>query len=151
MAPIAAGRSCASWNRTPAASSGSIVWQYEDRDRFFSPFRSGNQRLANGNTLICECDAGRVFEVTLDGAIVWDFQNPFVAQSHQHLGRRIHRATRYTAQAVEPVLAARADRIIGEIDETGRRPADDRELVAMYQAQYRGSAANDGTRDRHAR
>ncbi|MHC4253047.1 MAG: aryl-sulfate sulfotransferase, partial [Planctomycetota bacterium] len=41
-------------------ASGEIVWQYEDGEDFFSPFRAGNQRLPNGNTLICECDAGRL-------------------------------------------------------------------------------------------
>ena len=34
------------------------------------------QRLANGNTLITESNAGRAFEVTRDGKIVWDFYNP---------------------------------------------------------------------------
>ncbi|MFT5290561.1 MAG: hypothetical protein ACI8PQ_001032 [Planctomycetota bacterium] len=54
-------------------------WSYgaaEDQ-RFFSPFVSGTQRLPNGNTLICAGVEGRVFEVTTEGRMVWDFQNPF--------------------------------------------------------------------------
>lgn len=52
------------------------AWSYKDPERFFAPFISGAQRLPNGNTLICEGPRGRVFEVTRDGTIVWDFYNP---------------------------------------------------------------------------
>jgi hypothetical protein len=51
-------------------------WSYTDRERFFSPFISGAERLSNGNTLICEGARGRVFEVTPAGLVVWDFYNP---------------------------------------------------------------------------
>lgn len=43
---------------------------------FFSALRGSAQRLPNGNTLICESDKGRVFEVNLSGSIVWEFWNP---------------------------------------------------------------------------
>ncbi|MBK7878330.1 MAG: aryl-sulfate sulfotransferase [Planctomycetes bacterium] len=52
------------------------VWSYQDPERFFSHFISGADRLANGNTLICEGASGRVFEVTADKKIVWEFLNP---------------------------------------------------------------------------
>lgn len=52
------------------------AWVYEDREEFFSGFISGAQRLANGNTLICEGASGRVFEVTPDGEVVWSYLNP---------------------------------------------------------------------------
>ena len=52
------------------------VWSYSDPDgEFFSSFISGTQRLPNGNTLICSGAQGRVFEVTADGRVVWDFRN----------------------------------------------------------------------------
>lgn len=92
-------------------ASGTIVWQYENGEDFFSPFRSGNQRLPNGNTLICECDAGHLFEVTQEKNIVWDFWSPFVGQGPHHLGKRIHRATRYAPEDVEPLLESRKDKI----------------------------------------
>ncbi len=38
--------------------------------------RSAQQRLANGNTLITESDAGRIVEVTAEGEVVWEFINP---------------------------------------------------------------------------
>lgn len=52
-----------------------IVWQYRDRNpmMFFSPFMGGAQRLENGNTFITEAAHGRVFEVTKQGEIVWEY------------------------------------------------------------------------------
>ncbi|MBN1512287.1 MAG: hypothetical protein JXB13_09755 [Phycisphaerae bacterium] len=114
--------------------SGEIVWEYENGEDFFSPFRAGNQRLPNGNTLICECDAGHLFEVTPEKEIVWDFWSPFVGQGPHHLGKRIHRATRYSAQAVEPLLNSRADKIVAEVDRDGQRITTYPELIRLYQS-----------------
>ena len=55
---------------------GAPVWTWEDPDDFFSPFVSGAQRLANGNTLICAGATGHFVEVTFDGEIVWEYVNP---------------------------------------------------------------------------
>ncbi|MBI5362001.1 MAG: aryl-sulfate sulfotransferase [Planctomycetes bacterium] len=52
------------------------LWIYQDPDHFSSFFISGADRLSNGNTLICEGASGRVFEVTSDKKIVWEFLNP---------------------------------------------------------------------------
>jgi len=115
--------------------SGDIVWEYENGQDFFSPFRSGNQRLPSGNTLICECDAGHLFEVTPDKEIVWDFYSPFVGQGPHHLGKRIHRATRYSTEYVQPLLQARKDRIVSEIDRDGQRIKAYADLIRLYQSQ----------------
>lgn len=58
--------------------SGEIVWKYpqEDYRAFFSFSRGSNQRLPNGNTLICASDRGHAFEITPDGERVWEFWNP---------------------------------------------------------------------------
>ena len=63
------------------ATSG-IVWEYhgEPRASFFSYNISGAERLPNGNTLICEGLHGRIFEVTPQGQIVWEWVNPFAVQ-----------------------------------------------------------------------
>lgn len=57
------------------------VWEYSiqghGRFHFFSHNVSMAQRLPNGNTLITEGAAGRVFEVTVEGEIVWEYLNPF--------------------------------------------------------------------------
>ncbi len=64
-----------------------IVWQYTpaeagfmmplDANRFYSPFISAAQRLPNGNTLITEGSTGRVFEVTAEHELVWEWKNPY--------------------------------------------------------------------------
>jgi hypothetical protein len=58
--------------------SGEIVWQYmaNPPKSFFSFARGSNQRLSNGNTHIADSDNGRLFEVTPEGEIVWEFLNP---------------------------------------------------------------------------
>ncbi len=54
-----------------------LVWSYSSPKDFFSFFISGADRLRNGNTLICEGATGRLFEVTADARIVWEYLNPF--------------------------------------------------------------------------
>jgi len=70
-----------------------IVWQYAqpnptadvngdgnywgDERLFFSFFISSAQRLQNGNTMITEGATGRIFEVTKDNKVVWEFISPF--------------------------------------------------------------------------
>jgi hypothetical protein len=55
------------------------VWSYraERPASFYAAFMSGCQRLPNGNTLVCDGPQGRIFEVTRDGEVVWDYWNPF--------------------------------------------------------------------------
>ena len=55
-----------------------LVWMYEKKDkpRFYSDRISGAQRLPNGNTLVCEGSPGRIFEVTPDGTVVWEYVYP---------------------------------------------------------------------------
>ena len=49
-----------------------LVWSYAAPD-FFSFNISSAQRLPNGNTLITEGAPGRIFEVTREGDIVWEY------------------------------------------------------------------------------
>lgn len=56
-----------------------IVWEYRDRSQpmaFFTPFMGGAQRLPNGNTLITEAVFGRIFEVTPEGQVCFEYVNP---------------------------------------------------------------------------
>ena len=75
-----------------------IEWEYQDENKykFFSAFCSSAGRLPNGNTLICESSKGRIFEVTPDKEIVWEFVNPFY-EFHHVLGwtNHIFQAHRY--------------------------------------------------------
>jgi hypothetical protein len=54
------------------------IWQYssDPPEDFYSELISGTQRLPNGNTLIIEGNPGRLFEVTPEGTIVWQYVNP---------------------------------------------------------------------------
>jgi hypothetical protein len=52
-----------------------LVWSYAN-PRFFSTNISSAQRLPNGNTLITAGAGGRLFEVTREGAIVWEYMFP---------------------------------------------------------------------------
>lgn len=55
-----------------------VVWMYVDSFplAFYSPFIGGAQRLPNGNTLITEGGFGRMFQVTKEGEVVWEYTNP---------------------------------------------------------------------------
>ena len=80
-----------------------IVWEYRTKfpEDFYSEARGSAQRLPNGNTLICESDLGRAFEVTPEGEIVWLWFNPATRE-----GRRltVYRMIRLPKEIVEPLL-----------------------------------------------
>jgi outer membrane protein assembly factor BamB len=68
--------------------SKKIIWEYRDKSfpmAFFTPFMGAAQRLKNGNTFITEAAFGRMFEVTLEGEMVWEYINPNLA-SYKGLG-----------------------------------------------------------------
>lgn len=78
-----------------------LISQYKDNPptHFWSSVCSSAQRLPNGNTLICEAVSGRIFEVTRDKEIVWEFINPIQAPSgdsgHMGIGNLVYKAARY--------------------------------------------------------
>ena len=76
-----------------------IAWEYFDSPAydFFSPYISGARRLGNRNTLITEGMYGRMFQVTREGEVVWEYINPhFNADSENLIANRVFRATHYT-------------------------------------------------------
>ena len=58
--------------------------------RFYSQLVSSAQRLPNGNTMITEGCSCRLFEVTADKEVVWeyyapfDFGNPFIYRAYRY-------------------------------------------------------------------
>jgi hypothetical protein len=54
------------------------VWTYtaENPSSFYAIGQSGAQRLANGNTMICNGPKGFFFEVTPEKKTVWTYINP---------------------------------------------------------------------------
>jgi hypothetical protein len=85
-----------------------VVWSFRGQpaQQFFSGHISGAQRLANNSVVVCEGSSGRLFEVTRDGEVVWEWINPFT-----NLGPRggaqvtLYRAHRYLPD--HPALAER--------------------------------------------
>ena len=96
------------------------VWEYSlsnlESFRFLSHYVSSAQRLQNGNTLITEGADGRVFEVTSDGEIVWEFMSPYFGADPTPSGpnptqtNRVYRAYRvpynWAPQLEEPTERA---------------------------------------------
>ena len=81
-----------------------IVWQFRGDPAlsFFSTGISGAQRLPNGNTAICDGRTGRLFEVTAEGDVVWEYMNPETRQwrGEKH-NRAVFRALRYAVDGPE--------------------------------------------------
>jgi outer membrane protein assembly factor BamB len=73
--------------------AGDIVWEYtsEPPEDFYSKTRGSCQRLPNGNTLICDSNKGRVFEVTQEGEMVWTWLNPDARGGHRETVYRMMR------------------------------------------------------------
>jgi hypothetical protein len=103
-----------------------IKWQYTPKEagfvvpldaaRFYSPFISSAQRLPNGNTLITEGSDGRIFEVTADHQLVWEYISPYWRQGAMHLNL-VYRAYR-APYAWVPQLAVPRETRIERLDVT---------------------------------
>lgn len=83
--------------------SGEIVWEYraDPPESFYSHGRGSAQRFSNGNTLICESDQGRAFEITPRGETVWSWWNPLI-KGDRH--GTVYRMIRWPAGVIEPLL-----------------------------------------------
>jgi len=79
-----------------------IVWQYSYHEagfipkmnshKFYSPLISSAQRLPNGNTMITEGSGGRIFEVTAEHELVWEYISPYFGLDNR--GNNVYRAYR---------------------------------------------------------
>jgi len=74
-----------------------MVWSYSmpgrESFKFFSHYISNAQRLPNGNTLITEGADGRIFEVTSDAEIVWEYVSPYF-ETREAASNAVYRAYR---------------------------------------------------------
>lgn len=80
-----------------------IVWEYSDRPayNFFSPIISGARRLPNGNTLITEGVFGRLFQVTPEKEVVWEYVSPHFVANHQGVeNNEVFRAIPYEPREI---------------------------------------------------
>ena len=83
-----------------------LKWSYTN-GRFYSSNISSAQRLPNGNTLITAGAPGRMFEVTRDGAIVWEYMFPLF--SGANASNAVYRAYRVPYSWI-PQLTAPSER-----------------------------------------
>tara|TARA_Y100000590_G_scaffold449254_1_gene587098 strand:+ start:32 stop:1507 length:1476 start_codon:yes stop_codon:yes gene_type:complete len=60
-------------NPNQAFGPESAHWVFDDDQGFYSQMQSGAFRQLNGNTIISVAQYRRIFEVNMDGAIVWDY------------------------------------------------------------------------------
>jgi hypothetical protein len=90
------------------------VWEYAlqgtETFRFFSHYVSSAQRLPNGNTFITEGADGRLFEVTSDSEIVWEYVSPYFGTNQPGVNR-VYRAYRLPYEWV-PQLAKPVERAV---------------------------------------
>ena len=59
----------------PQTKTYDVIYASSEKNNFYSAYRGKHQMLDNGNILITETDAGRAFEATPEGDIVWEFIN----------------------------------------------------------------------------
>ncbi len=86
-----------------STSTSEIVWSYTDTPlyNFFSPYISGARRLPNGNTLITEGMFGRIFQVTPEKEVVWEYINPhFFEAPDVGITNQVFRCTHYLPEQV---------------------------------------------------
>ncbi len=91
-----------------------VIWQHPRKpstpgipsgNRFYSSFMSSAQRLLNGNTLVTEGSGGRLFEVTVEHKIVWEYISPFY-------GNKMNQGMVYRAYRVPYEWIPQADKSI---------------------------------------
>ena len=115
---------------------GNIVWEYRRRG-FFSSTGGTQQVLANGNILVTSSQGGRVFEITRDGRIVWQWSPPHMPM----------RASRYPVDyspqlralgppSQEPVEARNPDTFIDKDLYTFSLPHETRRVRLAGESRY---------------
>ncbi|AQS06013.1 aryl-sulfate sulfotransferase [Clostridium beijerinckii] len=125
-----------------------IVWQYTpkeaglieplDSSRFYSPFVSSAQRLPNGNTLITEGSDGRIFEVTVEHEIVWEYINPYKDDSRGPSMNMVYRAYRVPYEWL-PQLEKQNEVEIQKIDIKNFRVNGSEAIGALEQTEVKGT------------
>ncbi len=79
----------------PASGEIKTIYPTDHKQEFFTATAGKHQLLGNGNRLITEARAGRVFEVTPEGETVWEWiHQPF----DENDVSEIHEGTRYSIE-----------------------------------------------------
>lgn len=84
-----------------------VIWSYENASpgftdthgnwnrKFFSSFISNMQRTPIGTTIITEGNQARIFEVNMDGQIIWEYMAAADPGGPGVIGRALYRSYRY--------------------------------------------------------
>ena len=88
-----------------------IVWEYSQKGWWCGGGLGGAERMPNGNTVICEGGTrGRLFEVTPEGEIVWEYLTPYfdgwALTGIRKSTHSIYRCVRYPRQYIEKILSS---------------------------------------------
>jgi hypothetical protein len=88
-----------------------IVWSYDGckGPPFDSNIRGIQQQLANGNLLVTEALGGRVFEITREGQIVWEYINALGESGGPARVGLLTHAERFSRETLTFLASSRAD------------------------------------------
>ena len=105
-----------------------IVWQYSispgtQQFQFYSWYVSNAQRLPNGNTMINEGMDGRIFELTPENEIVWEYVSPFFGTNGVP-SNRIFRAHRVPYDWIPQLQQPDHSEVVPPDNSTFRVPAN---------------------------
>jgi len=114
-----------------------IIWQYTGEDSgapgwsFKSTHISNARRLPNGNTFIDEGQSGRLFQVTSEGEIVWEYVSPYFRRTTDaKTGRPTATNQVYRGQPVPyewvPADTPHSERAVGAVDPSAFHVSTDR-------------------------
>ena len=90
----------------PTTDHVDVIYQGEPREQFFSAHISGVSQLPNGNFLVTEGAAGRLFEIDGRRNVVWEWISPFQVTQRGDVCNWVFRAWRYSSDY--PGLAGRS-------------------------------------------
>lgn len=78
--------------------TGKVVWEYtaDPPSNFYTSVMAGSDRLPNGNTLISDAYNGRLFEVTREKELVWEYVVPMWNQRSGGTTNMVYRVHRYS-------------------------------------------------------
>ncbi|MCH8868291.1 MAG: aryl-sulfate sulfotransferase [Chloroflexi bacterium] len=83
----------------PASGEIRDLYPADGNGQFYTSLAGKHQKLANGNRLITEAGAGRVFEISPEGETVWEWISESVVIANEGLVPEVLEGTRYDIDA----------------------------------------------------
>jgi hypothetical protein len=73
------------------------IYGNQTDERFYSPFLSNALRLDNGNTIVNSGTPGRIFEITADREIAWEYEIPLFGDFPATQGQNVNNNSNFRA------------------------------------------------------